>query len=122
MTKIGIDDYAIWLEKNCVKRANIKLDSEDSLNKEKEEGFKAYTPICKKYYPLILKPVHNMAYNICSKHLKIISFFCLICESHYCIECKTNHIGHSFIKFDEIDVNEDELDKKENIIKFKFSK
>ena len=40
MTRIGIDDYAIWFEKNCVKRANIKLDSEDSLNKAKKKDLK----------------------------------------------------------------------------------
>ena len=92
--KIDINDYSAWFEKHSVKAVNTKL------GKSKEEIFnELYTFICKKNYPLVLKPIHKMKDNICVNHFKIFKIYCLTCENHYCIECETNHIGHSIIKF-----------------------
>ena len=126
ITNTYTHDYAAWFQRHSTKKETAKFVNiyADILKKRKEEEkrikqedyFLAYTPICKKYYPFILMPVHETQTNIYNK-----DFFCFSCNSHFCIEYKNNHIEHSFIDLDQIKINEEELIKAENSVKIKIS-
>ena len=68
-TKADIHDYAAWFHRHSVKRERISEE-------EEAEGFKSYTPICKKYYPLIINPVGKNVKKNYNKRSETFSFFC----------------------------------------------
>ena len=121
--QIVIEDYATWFQNHCVKKAENNIMNADNTNENKlvelnekiskEKFYDIYTPICKKYYPLILNPVEQKDKNS--------NFFCLTCENYFCLEEKNNHSEHSFIKLEELNSAEDIIDKKINLIKKEFS-
>lgn len=69
-TKADIHDYAAWFHRHSVKRERIS-------EKEEADGFKSYTPICKKYYPLIINPVGKNVKKIIINALKHSFFIAL---------------------------------------------
>ena len=131
--KKGNFDYAEWFKRHSFQKDSVKYgnsyicnleetkEEEEKQRIESEENFQVYTTFCKKYYPFIIKPINKTKKNICGDHFKIFSFFCLACNSHFCIECKINHIGHSFINLEQIEIKEEELIKSENLVKIKIS-
>ena len=113
-TKADIHDYAAWFHRHSVKRERIS-------EKEESDGFKSYTPICKKYYPLIINPVDKNVkknYDICSENF---FFYCFTCDENFSPESKTNHKEHSIINLDEIKIGEEKLIEEENSIRGKIS-
>ena len=80
-----------------------------------------YTSICKNFYPLIMKVDYEKIKKICNRHYRMLSFYCFTCQIHFCIKCQSEHLGHSFISFDEIEVNEKDIVKEENLINKKIS-
>jgi len=112
LPKRRIYDYEAWFERHSTKNEFIT----------RETRFKEiYTQFVKKLYPLILESKYIIEKNICDKHNKIFSYFCFTCEKHFCSECENNHKGHSSICFSKIKIKEEELNKKENLIKVKIS-
>lgn len=49
--------------------------------------------------------------------ISVISFYCFKCNDHFCIECKSSHIGHSFINFEDIKIDNEGIAKAIIIIK-----
>ena len=101
-----IFDYDAWFDKHSVKSEIKEV---------------VYTPICKKYYPLILTPINKNKTNICKKDSKRFTYFCFTCNNHFCPKCKTDHIGHSFISLEEIKIKEQELINERNSVQNKIS-
>ena len=81
--------------------------------------FKKYTSICKKFYPLIMFPGNKS--NICKNHYNIFSFYCFTCKSHFCINCKSVHLNHSYKSFDELKFNEEDILKEEKAVSKRIS-
>ena len=73
-----------------------------------------YTSICKKMYPLIIKIDSDNMKKTCNKHYKVFSFFCFTCESHFCLKCQSDHIGHSFINFIDKIISEKNIINQKN--------
>ena len=101
-----IFDYPAWFDRHSTKSEIREL---------------IYTPICKKYYPLILTQAFENMANICIKDFKRYSYFCFTCESHFCPKCKSDHMNHSFINLGEIKINEEELINERNSVQKKIS-
>ena len=98
------------------KNINARKSRNNSYFKEKIIPLKnVYTSICKKFYPLI-NVANQMRSKKCNKHFNIYSFFCLKCEIHFCSECLTEHIEHSFLNLDEIQIKEKDIISQENSV------
>ena len=98
------------------KNINARKSRNNSYFKEKIIPLKnVYTTICKKFYPLI-NVANQMRSKKCNKHFNIYSFFCLKCETHFCSECLTEHIDHSFLNLDEIQIKEKDIISQENSV------
>ena len=101
-------DYDFWFKKHS-----------GFLEKELEkveETFSIYTSLCKYYYPLIIRPVHNLRTNTCNTHSKNLSFFCLTCQRHYCLKCKPKHEGHFIINLEKFSLREKDIIKAEKSV------
>ena len=82
--------------------------------KQKLDNFnKAYTPICQKLYPLIIKQ------NIYERSKKF-SYFCLACNIHLLDKDKNEHKEHSIISLKEIEIMDKDIINLENMIKNKM--
>jgi hypothetical protein len=101
-------DYEIWFKKH-----SGLLEKE--LEKV-EETFLIYTSLCKYYYPLIIRPIHNLRTNTCNKHSKNLSIFCLTCQRHCCLECKPKHEGHFLIDLEKFSLREKDIIKAEKSV------
>ena len=137
--KIKSQTYEEWFSRHCVKGIDDRIlmhndnmsilpktDFHDNAacyqnNEIKEEDFFSfYTSICKKFYPLILGTNSKIYDKICNNNFKKNSFYCFTCDNHFCINCKNNHIKHSFINFEQITIHEEEIIKIEKLVKKKY--
>ena len=92
---------------------NEEAKTNNYQKKDNENYFSVYTSICKKYYPCIIKPDDTKGYGCC---------FCFTCERHFCIEYqREEHLEHSFINFEQLKINEEDLIKEENSVTNKIS-
>ena len=95
---------------------NIRKSRNNSYFKEKYIPLgNVYTSICKKFYPLIITDYRKVIQK-CNNHFKAFAFYCFTCETHFCLECQSEHVGHSFISFDEIKINEKDIISEENLV------
>ena len=53
----------------------------------------------------------------CIKHSKIINNYCKQCKKNICEDCLIEHSNHEFIPFNKIGLNENEINRMENIFK-----
>ena len=53
--------------------------------------------------------------------ISVISFYCFKCNNHFCTECKSSHIDHSFINFEDIKIDNEDIVKAIIIIKQNIS-
>ena len=81
----------------------------------------AYTPIVQKFYPLIFNQDNKIIQNKCELHNKTISLFCFTCNNHFCSECKSKHMKHSFQDLEDIKINENDLIEEEKTVREKTS-
>ena len=50
--------------------------------------------------------------SYCGTHKEVFKFYCFNCHQNFCELCSSYHINHSFIKFDDILLSNDELNSK----------
>ena len=50
--------------------------------------------------------------SYCGTHKEVFKFYCFNCHQNFCELCSNYHINHSFIKFDDILLSNDELNSK----------
>ena len=50
--------------------------------------------------------------SYCGIHKEVFKFYCFNCHQNFCELCSNYHINHSFIKFDDILLSNDELNSK----------
>ena len=82
--------------------------------KQKFSNFnKAYTPICQKFYPLIIKQ------NVYESSKKF-SYFCLTCIIHLLDKGKSEHKEHSIISLKEIEIMDEDMISLEKMIQYKM--
>lgn len=82
--------------------------------KQKFSNFnKAYTPICQKFYPLIIKQ------NVYESSQKF-PYFCLTCNIHLLDKGKSEHKEHSIISLKEIEIMDEDMISLEKMIQYKM--
>ena len=52
----------------------------------------------------------------CELHSKIVIGYCVDCQKNICEECYYEHHNHKYIPFNKIGINEEEINKTENLI------
>ena len=107
------------LEKEMIKPNISRSQSSHEIqiyNKKNYDFGIAYTSLCKKYYPLIIKPCSKYLKNYCKKHFESFFYYCLTCNIHFCIKCQMEHKEHSIINLKEKEINDDEVIKIEKSI------
>lgn len=116
-------------------QSNEELERNNSIDLKKQSNLKSleenyptpqncidfYTPIVQKFYPLILNQENKIIQNNCQKHSKTISFFCFTCNYHFCLECKSEHMNHSFQDLEDIKINENDFIEEEKKVREKTS-
>ena len=101
---------------------NTKMRKSNSYYKERSIPLgNVYTSICKNFYPLIMKVDYGKIKQRCNKHYKIFSFYCFTCQIHFCNKCQCEHFDHSFISFDEIEINDTDIIKEKSLVKNRIS-
>ena len=50
--------------------------------------------------------------SYCGKHNEVFKFYCFNCHQNFCELCSNYHMNHSFVKFDDILLSNDELNSK----------
>jgi hypothetical protein len=73
----------------------------------------AYTPICQKLYPLIIKQ------NIYESSKKF-SYFCFTCNIHFLDKGKNEHKEHSIISLKEIEIKDEDMISMEKMMENKM--
>ena len=80
-----------------------------------------YTPIVRKFYPLIYNQENKIIQKNCELHNKTISLFCFTCNTHFCSKCKSKHMKHSFQDLEDIKINKNDLIEEEKTVREKTS-
>ena len=118
----------IKFHKNLIENEDLKIKRYKSLDKIPKKGpdvlfdfDDVYTSRVKNIFPFIVKINNTDIENNCNKCNNKFSFYCFKCNNHLCIECKSSHIGHSFINFEDIKIDNEDITKAIIIIKQNIS-
>jgi hypothetical protein len=118
----------IKFHKNLIENEDLKIKRYKSLDKIPKKGpdvlldfDDVYTSRVKNIFPFIVKINNTDIENNCNKCNNKFSFYCFKCNIHFCIECKSSHIGHSFINFEDIKIDNEDITKAIIIIKQNIS-
>ena len=101
---------------HIVKRNISRNNSSDKAHTFKQKFCnvnKAYTPICQKFYPLIIKQ------NVYESSKKF-SYFCLTCNIHLLDKGKSEHKEHSIINLKDIEIMDEDMISMEKMIQYKM--
>lgn len=118
----------IKFHKNLIENGDLKIKRYKSLDKIPKKGpdvlldfDDVYTSRVKNIFPFIVKINNTDIENNCNKCNNKFSFYCFKCNNHFCTECKSSHIDHSFINFEDIKIDNEDIAKAIIIIKQNIS-
>ena len=118
----GKNEYLLFQDINSNKK--LKLSNDDKLNDLITKMLKIDIDERISWDEYFNHPFFNQDINNiqlfkfdCDKHSKIINNYCKECKKNICDICITEHSNHNIIPFNKIGLNDNEINRTENIFK-----